>query len=156
MQLWKFAATLLRVGIVVWMLTGIIVLPGQLKKPYWAQIISWSLVFLVPCSLAWLLSSWCVNKAALLSKRELKEVEVSEQERETTITHSALETDEKARVEKDTLKQEEKAGEIQGEHDMQISSLTERIAQKQKAEAVVIEDRGADCRHENVIHVPVF
>ncbi len=97
-----------------------------------------------------------MNKAALLSKRELKEVEVSEQERETTITHSALETDEKARVEKDTLKQEEKAGEIQGEHDMQISSLTERIAQKQKAEAVVIEDRGADCRHENVIHVPVF
>lgn len=132
-------------------------LPGSLKEPYWSRIIAWSIVFIAPSYLVWLLSNWCAKKATLMGKQKLKEVQVSEGKVETAVSHSAPETDDRDRVDEVTLPQKAKtARAIQREHKVQISLQPERIPQKQRTEAVVIDDRGASCSHRNVMHVPVF
>lgn len=156
MQFWKLAANLLRVSVIIWMLVGVVVLRASLKEPYWAYIIAWGIVFVIPGFLAWILSNWCAKKATLLSKHELKEVEVSEEKKETTIQHSAVETEEDHRVEEATMMAEKKAIEIQRRQEIQISPKIERFPPKERAEAVSIRDSRAGCKHENVMLIPVF
>lgn len=156
MQFWKLAANLLRVSVIIWMLIGVVVLPKLPKEPYWTYIIAWGIVFVIPGFLTWILSNRCARKATLLSKHKLKEVKVSEEKKETTIQHVALETDEGYRVDEATMIQEEKAIEIQRKQEIQISPKKERFPQKQRAEAVSIKDSLAGCKHENVMLIPVF